>query len=134
MRVLMEAASALWAGQARPRSVLVVRAFVVGWSVGRVTSRPRPANEPEQATPAELPLAAHRVHRFRKPVRLALTGVAVAVVFAGAGLALRPSAAAAPLVDRALATQQRIAAQNARVTLLRHLQTAGIAGRRNGVP
>ncbi|HST25970.1 MAG TPA: hypothetical protein VLJ76_08260 [Gaiellaceae bacterium] len=117
---------------ARPRHVLLVGAFVVGWSLGR--AQPEPAHVPPPVEPA-LPIeSAAPASHMRRPVRLALTGVAVAVVLVGAGLAIRPGSAAAPLVDSALAAQTNVAAQNARLTLLRHLQTAGIADRRNGMP
>ena len=75
---------------------------------------------------------------WRKSVRLALAGMAAALVVAAAGLAARPDDARAPLVapdvaasEHALAVKQ---AEAARIKLLRHLELAGIAARRVAGP
>ncbi len=130
----------------RPRHVLLVGAFVVGWSVAR--SRPEPAAavrapviEPLVETPFELsePVAEPVVTarpRLRRPLRLALAGGLAALVLAGAGLALRPDDARAPLVDPAVAAQEHAQAakqaQATRLHLLRRLELAGITARRTG--
>ena len=128
----------------RPRDVLVVGAFVVGWSVGRaatpppVAAVPPVAAEPALAPPAPVELAPQRERRLPTPVRLALTGVAATIVLAAAGLTLRPDDASAPLVAPAvLAREHALAAKRAeaaRLTRLRGLELAGIAGRRAGPP
>jgi hypothetical protein len=128
----------------RPRHVLLVGAFVVGWSVAR--SRPEPAAatppaiEPFVDAPIELPelesepvVAPTRLH---KPARLALVGGLAALVLAGAGLALRPDDARAPLVDPVVAARDHARAvkqaQAAKLHLLRRLELAGITARRAG--
>jgi hypothetical protein len=139
----------------RPRDVLLVGAFVVGWSVGRVINET--ASAPMAAAPvpapagpsAELPgfvpqpaaLARARSRRksmLRRPLRLALAGVAASLVVAGAGLASRPDTASAPLLSPEVASQQRALAakqaETARLKLLRQLELAGIAARRVGLP
>ena len=128
----------------RPRDVLLVGAFVVGWSVGRAITEP-PAGAPNReaaALPPAEPVApsvkAERRPRLRKPVRLALAGFATALVVTAGGFATRPDVASAPLVapavsalEHALAVKQ---AEAARLRLLRHLDLAGIAARRVGLP
>jgi len=124
----------------RPRHVLLVGAFVVGWSVGRARTGPRPVEiapalpEPHVDALPHAPAPTRRRSRARKPLRLALAGAGAALVLAGAGLVLRPGEARAPLVDPTAAARQHAAAQEARLTLLRHLELAGIAGRRVGMP
>jgi hypothetical protein len=130
----------------RPRDVLLVGAFVV-WSVGRAATdapaaeAPAPVELRPVAAPAvELapaPVVELRRPLWRKSVRLALAGMAAALVVAAAGLAARPDDARAPLVapevaasEHALAVKQ---AEAARIKLLRHLELAGIAARRVGV-
>jgi hypothetical protein len=132
----------------RPRDVLIVGAFVVGWSVGRAATDtpaaevPAPVELRPVAAPAvELapaPVVELRRPLWRKSVRLALAGMAAALVLAAAGLAARPDDARAPLVapdvaarEHALAVKQ---AEAARVKLLRHLELAGIAARRVAGP
>jgi hypothetical protein len=140
--------------RARPRDVLLVGAFVVGWSVGRavpdaplaaapapepVVLPPAPAAVPPSVpAPEPVELAAVRERKLRKPVRLALTGVAATIALAAAGLAIRPDDASAPLVAPAVAAREHaLAARRAEATrlkLLRRLELAGIAGRRVGPP
>ena len=121
---------------ARPRHVLLVGSFVVGWSVGRSSPRPDAfVSHPPEPVPLELPdvFVAPHPARLRRPARLALAGALAAVVLAGAGLVVRPDSAAAPLVDPAVAAREHAQAETARLTLLRHLQLAGIAGRGTGL-
>ncbi len=131
----------------RPRDVLLVGAFVVGWSVGRAINE-APVREAETASSVEplapvdplQPAAAPEVGRprFRKSTRITVVGIAAALAVAAVGLATRPSIASAPLVLPAVAAQERAAeveqAAAARLKLLRHLELAGIAARRNGMP
>jgi len=133
----------------RARDVLLVGAFVVGWSVGRAITDV-PAREVAALRPVEpvLPLeavappgpvrTARAVRRRRKPVRLALVGIAAALAVTAAGLATRPDVASAPLVSAAVAARQHALALKqedaARIVLLRHLELAGIAARRVGLP
>jgi hypothetical protein len=132
----------------RPRHVLLVGAFVVGWSVGRTGAEAvsaghvlAPAAPPESAAEPEAiePVAeAPRRRRLRKPVRLALAGAGIAVLLSGAGFLSRPDDARAPLVDPAVAAQEHAQAvkqaEAARLRLLRHLELSGIAARRVGLP
>jgi hypothetical protein len=125
----------------RPRHVLLVGSFVVGWSVGRGSPQPDAfVRHPPGPLPLELPesVAVQRLARMRRPARLALAGALAAVALAGAGLAVRPDLAAAPLVDPAVAAREHAQAvqraETARISLLRHLQLAGIAGRGTGLP
>jgi hypothetical protein len=114
----------------RPRHVLLVGAFVVGWSVGRGAEAAVAPVEPI----AEVP----RRGRLRKPVRLALAGSGLALVLAGAGLLIRPDAARAPLLDPAVAAHEHAQAlqqaETARLQLLRRLELAGITARGVGQP
>jgi hypothetical protein len=133
----------------RPRHVLLVGAFVVGWSVGR--GSPGPASTaalppeplvapppPAEATPPVTvpPLRGHS--RLRRPARLALAGTMAVIALAGAGLAVRADDARAPLVDPAVAAREHAQAvkqaETARLHLLRRLQLAGITARRVGPP
>jgi hypothetical protein len=124
----------------RPRSVLLVGSFVVGWSVGRSSPQPDAfVRHPPEPAPLELPEEAHartepHASRLRRPARLALAGTLAAVVLAGAGLAVRPDNAAAPLVDPSVTAREHAQAESTRITLLRHLQLAGIVGRGTGLP
>ncbi|HEX3453061.1 MAG TPA: hypothetical protein VHS03_00435 [Gaiellaceae bacterium] len=122
---------------ARPRHVLLVGSFVVGWSVGRGGPRPDEfVRHPPEPVALELPAtpAAAQAPRLRRPARFALAGALAAVVLAGAALVVRPDSAAAPLVDPTVAARAHARAETARVTLLRHLQLAGIVGRGTGLP
>jgi hypothetical protein len=122
---------------ARPRHVLLVGSFVVGWSVGRGSPQPDAfVRHPPEPVPLEQPdaPAPARVPRLRRPSRIALAGALGAVVLAGAGLVVRPDSAAAPLVDHAVTAREHAQAETARITLLRHLQLAGIVGRGTGLP
>lgn len=122
--------------------MLVAGAFVVGWSMSRalapsselhaVPEVDRGPSLPEPTRPAK-----PRRRRLPRHARLALAGVA-ALVATFVGLVARTGVARAPLVapavaarEHALATRQ---AEAARLTLLRHLQLAGIAARRVGPP
>ena len=140
----------------RPRDVLLVGAFVVGWSVGRaVADAPavsHVAAAPELPEPAPLPplpfvrddvepdrmARRRRRKRVTRPVRLALVGIAATLVVSSAGLAARPDDASAPLVAPAIAVREHALAANraeaTRLKLLRRLELAGIAGRRTGLP
>src|SRR5437763_11446666 len=122
----------------RPRDVLLIGAFVVGWSVGRAvveTAAPTlPSAEPvaPPASPVPVPITrARRRPKLRKPVRLAVVGIAAALVLAAAGFAARPDEASAPLVAPAVAAREHALAvkqaEAARLRLLRHLELAGIA-------
>jgi hypothetical protein len=123
--------------------VLVVGAFVAGWSVGRaVADAPAGGLSPALAVPAELPAQAPVVQR-RRPSRkrtahLALAGVAVTLVVSVAGLAARPDVASAPLVAPYVAARAHAlavkAAEASRIATLRHLELSGIAGRRVAAP
>ena len=129
----------------RPRDVLLVGAFVVGWSVGRaITDVPsrelaaQPSLEPVVPLGPVAPAPSLRRRRPAKPARLALVGIAAALAVTAAGLATRPDVASAPLVsptvaaaEHALAAKQ---AEAALITLLRHLELAGTAARRVGMP
>ena len=125
----------------RPRDVLLVGAFVVGWSVGRAIAEPADvATAPlplEPFAPRPVPRSSRR-SRFAKPVRLALVGVAAALAVTVVGLATRADVASAPPVSPAVAAQERAEAvakaKSARLRLLRTLELAGIAGRRIGAP
>ena len=96
----------------RPRDVLLVGAFVVGWSVGR--SRPEPAaarrlsNRRHRSldAPSFDPCRSARPPALRQPFRLALAGILRAARARAAGLAARPDDARAPLVAPAVAAQQ----------------------------
>jgi hypothetical protein len=143
----------------RPRHVLLVGAFVVGWSVGRGKSEPAcPRPVPEAApklgrgpTSASFELAAseprsdtlRRRPLLRRPLRLAVGGSLAALALAGAGLALQADAARAPLVDPAVKAREHAevvrahtlavkSAEVARLKLLRHLELSGINARRVG--
>jgi hypothetical protein len=120
-------------GAARPRHVLLVDAFVVGWSVGRAAPAAPVEVEPEAEPVVETATANAR---FRRPLRLALAGTCTALVVTGAGLALRPEVAAAPLVSPAVLAREHAQAaaraERARLDLLRHLELAGINARRAG--
>jgi len=147
----MGAAAQLAPVRVRPRDVLLVGAFVVGWSVGRAISdvagsevATLPPVEPIEAV-TSAPAAGRRRPRLRKPVRLALAAIAAAVVVTAVGLATRPEVASAPLVSPAVVAQERVLAvkqhalavkraEAARVSLLRRLELAGIAARRVGMP
>ena len=131
----------------RPRDVLIIGAFVVGWSVGRavahapVVEPARRANEEPSAPrfPETLAAPAERGRpRLRKATRLAMVAVVIALVLVGAGLAIRPDEASAPLVSPAVAAREHAmavqAAEKSRLNLLRHLELAGIAARRVGLP
>jgi hypothetical protein len=128
----------------RPRDVLLVGAFVVGWSVGKAIADapgiehvpvPEATFVPLPPTPEPAPAPARFV---RRPVRLALVGIAAAFVVAAVGLASRPDIASAPLVAPDVAARElALAAKHAeaaRVTKLRSLELSGIAGRRVGLP
>jgi hypothetical protein len=131
----------------RPRHLLLVGAFVVGWSVGRArvdaVSHP-PVEASSAVAPVETvalqPAPPLRRARVRKPVRLALAlaGAVMTVLLAGLGFLSHPDEAQAPLVAPAVAAQQRAQAareaESARLKLLRHLELAGIAARRVGLP
>jgi hypothetical protein len=122
---------------ARPRHVLLVGSFVVGWSVGRSNSQPDAfVRHPPEPVPLELPESQvpARAPRLRRPARFALGGALAAVALAGAGLAVRPDRAAAPLVDPVVASRAHTQAETARITLLGHLRLAGIVGRGTGLP
>ncbi len=126
--------------------MLLVGAFVVGWSVGRSAEvvAPAPLTAPAAEPPvpvdpvAEAPAPALRRSRLRKPVRLALAGAAEALLLAVALLLIRPDAARAPLADPvAMAREHALAASQAeaaRLKLLRGLELAGITARRVGPP
>jgi hypothetical protein len=123
---------------ARSRYILLVGAFVVGWSASRAIgaqseTQPLAHAEPPVATPDEPVERDPRSSWRRRPVRLALVGVAAAMAFAGVGLAFQASDARAPLVDPVVAAQERAQAakqgEAARLHLLRRLELAGIAGR-----
>src|SRR5436190_6267771 len=135
----------------RARDVLVVGAFVIGWSVGRAApDAPAAGQSTARATPAELPAQPPAepppVVRMRRPLwkrsaQLALAGVGATLVLSAAGLAARPDVASAPLVapnvaarEHALAVKAVKAAEARRIATLRHLELSGIAGRRVGVP
>jgi hypothetical protein len=145
----MGAAAQLAPVRVRPRDVLLVGAFVVGWSVGRaVTDVPgSQAAPPSPIEPVQIHASAPAVRRrrLRKPVRLALAGIAAATVVTAVGLATRPEVASAPLVSPAVVAQEHALAvkqhalavkraEAARITLLRRLELAGIAARRVGMP
>jgi hypothetical protein len=136
----MGLAAQLVTPSARPRHVLLVGTVVVGWSVGPARPVPRPvADVPPLLAPEVAPLppasaAISRRSRLKKPARLALAGAGIAAVLAGAGLVLRPDDARAPLVDPTAAARQHAHAESARLQLLRHLELAGIAARRVGMP
>jgi len=129
----------------RPRDVLLVGAFVVGWSVGRAIND-MPARDIAALAPVEpvvplepvISVRAVRKRRRSKPVRLALVGIAAALAVTAAGLATRPDVASAPLVSPAVAAAEHALAakqaEAARITLLRGLELAGIAARRVGLP
>ena len=123
--------------------MLLVGAVVVGWSVGRASIEAvAAARVPEQpvksSAPAEPVVQASRRPRLRRPVRIALAGALVALFVAGAGFLARPDDARAPLVDAAVASREHAQAaqqaEAARLRLLRHLELAGIAARRVGLP
>lgn len=133
----MGAATQSVASPLRPRHVLLVGSFVVGWSVGRGIGAPIAAAPPAvKIVEPETPAVRH--HPLRRPARLALAGAATAVALASAGLVLRPDAARAPLVDPAVAARQHARAvkqaEAARLVLLRRLELAGITARQNGSP
>ena len=127
---------------ARPRYILLVGAFAVGWSASRAigaqseTPQPLARAEPPVAPPDERLERDARRSWHRRPVRLALVGVAAAMAFAGVGLAFQAADARAPLVDPVVAAQERAQTakqdEAARLRLLRRLELAGIAGRRVG--
>jgi hypothetical protein len=136
-------------GGVRPRDVLLVGAFVVGWSVGRAVSdaqlaeAPAPVQlPPVDVRPAEpsppVELAPLRERRLRKPARFALAAAAATIALTAAGLTLRPDDASAPLVAPAVAAHEHALAarrtEATRLKLLRRLELAGIAGRRVGPP
>jgi hypothetical protein len=127
----------------RPRHVLLVGAVVVGWSVGRasidtVAAARAPEQTVEPSVPVELVVQAKRMPRLRRPVRIALASALVALLVAGAGFLARPDDARAPLVDAAVTAREHAQAANqaeaTRLRLLRHLELAGIAARRVGLP
>jgi len=127
----------------RPRHVLLVGAVVVGWSVGRagveaVAASRVPEQPVEPSVPIEPVVQAKRRPRLRRPVRIALAGALVTLFVAGAGFLARPDDARAPLVDAAVADREHgqaaKQAEAARLRLLRHLELAGIAARRVGLP
>lgn len=132
------------AGQVRPRSVLLVGAFVVGWSMGRTIVRPAGETRTEQIpttvddnTDTPPPLASRAEESGRPGFRrLAIAGALVAVVLAGTGLVLWPADARAPLVSPAVAARERARAarqaESTRLHLLRRLELAGITARRVG--
>ncbi len=142
----MEGAMQLTTARVRPRHVLLVGDFAVGWSVGRGTEAvvagrtPAPCAKPcpELRVPAEPVAEAPRKPRLRRPVRLTLAGSGLALVLAGAGLLARPDDARAPLLDPAVAAREHAQAlrqaETARLRLLRHLELAGITARRVGLP
>jgi len=140
-------ATATQQGRVRPRDVLLVGAFVVGWSVGRAVSDGPAAAEaatPAERAPAPAAVPApvdpsqRRERRLGKPTRIALTGVAASIALVAAVLALRPDDARAPLVAPAVAAREHALAagqtETTRLKLLRRLELAGIAGRRVGPP
>jgi hypothetical protein len=124
--------------------VLLVGAFVVGWSVGRSATEAAPRTPEAWSAPA-VPIAEERelVPRplpRRRPSRRALLVLAGAAVAArgAAGALTRPDAARAPLIAPAVAAHEHAlavkAADAARLSRLRHLQLSGIAGRRVAMP
>jgi hypothetical protein len=127
--------------RARPRDVLLVGAFVVGWSAGRTVAEPEARGSAVQVPgvePLTPPAVVVRPSRFRKPVRLTLVGLVAALAVTAVGLATRPDVAGAPPVLPAVAAQEHAQAaaraEAARLHLLRSLELAGIAARRIGAP
>jgi hypothetical protein len=131
------------APRVRPRHVLLVGAVVVGWSVGKagvqaVAAARVPEQPVEPSVPVEPAVQAKHRSRIRRPVRIALAGAVVGLFVAGAGFLARPDDARAPLVDAAVTAgehaQAARQAEAVRLRLLRHLELAGIAARRVGLP
>ena len=129
----------------RRRDVLLVGAFVVGWSVGRVVAEApaavRPPSGEAIVVPSPAPETAQELPSLptrRRRLRAVVVAVAVLVLLAAGGLTVPPDDASAPLVAPAVAARERAAAlkllETVRVDRLRHLQLSGIAGRRVGLP
>src|SRR5215471_18098342 len=127
----------------RRRAVLLVGAFVVGWSVGRSVGEPATAHpHPESATAVPPPArgqarsASTSRPRRRRRLPILVAAVVVLVLATAGGLAASPDDASAPLVAPAVAARERAAAaklvETTRLTRLRHLQLSGIADRRVG--
>ncbi len=139
----------------RPAHLALAGALLVGWTAGRA-AREQGADGTGAAALDELPgepVAAERQpvcspgprRRLRTPRRL-VAGAAIALgglLVSGTGISIGPGDARAPLLTPAgLAQQARQAArqaraaearaESARVSTLRRLQTAGIAGRGAG--
>jgi hypothetical protein len=125
------------------RDVLLVGAFVVGWSVARAAARPpatvRPPSGRTKVVDAALPSATATLTRPRRRRRLPTIAATVAVLLlvAAGGLTLSPDDASAPLIAPAVAARERAATlkrlETARLNGLRRLQLSGIAGRRVGL-
>src|SRR5262249_5448269 len=127
----------------RRRAVLMVGAFVVGWSVGRAAGEPETvAPQAERAiaipppTPEPTPATATNQPTRRRRLPVVVGAVTVLVLTAAGGLAVAPDDASAPLVAPAVAARERAAAakliETVRLDNLRHLQLSGIADRRVG--
>lgn len=144
-----------YAGRVRPTHLALLGALVVGWSAGRAAhqaSKLSPAQEstqelPEQPADSEqeprTSFEEGRVPRRRHSLRrAALAGglVTIALFLSSTGISVGPEDARAPLLTPAARARQvrevarqadlaRQRAENARLIVVRRLQTAGIAGR-----
>ena len=127
----------------RPGHALVAGALLVGWSAERARATVVDSDPPEQskAAPSVGSSAGERHverrrHRLFRP-RLAVGLVLGTLLFASTGFSAGPEGAGLRVDRRPAARQARIASKRAETTRLadlRHLQLAGIAGRRAGLP